>query len=240
MTLFGRSALKSALRRSCCWILAIALVVQALPTLAFADAMAAPSSVSGATQINYPPLLIGPGDMVGVTVYGETGLPDRYLVDSTGTIVFPLVGAIVLGGLTQVEASQALTAALSKYLKEPQVTVLVVDSAQYTVSVMGNVVKPGIYLIRGLPTLLGALAQAGGPLPHSDLNDTVLVRDNKSIKMPLGIYFDSSHAAQSQPLIYPGDVILVPESPWPTLAEWGIIASILSSAAILTEAIRAH
>jgi polysaccharide export outer membrane protein len=167
-------------------------------------------------------------------------LPDKYLVDSSGTIVFPLVGAIVLGGLTQVQASQTLSSALAKYLKQPQVTVLVLDSAQYTVSVMGNVVKPGIYLIRGLPTLLGAIAEAGGPLPHSALNDTVLLRNNKSIRMPLETYFDPSQNAQTQPLLYPGDMIYVPASRWPTLAEWGIIATILTSVAVLTEVIRAR
>jgi polysaccharide export outer membrane protein len=142
--------------------------------------------------------------------------------------------------LTQVQASQALGKALAKYLKEPQVTVLVVDSAQYTVSVMGNVAKPGIYLIRGLPTLLGAIAEAGGPLPDTALNSTVLIRGNRSIEMPLGIYLDPSRAAQPQPLLYPGDMIYVPSSHWPTLAEWGIIASILSSTALLIEVIRNH
>lgn len=226
------------MRRFICSVLTVAIVVQTLPLRAKTDSE--PIAISLSAQANYPPFLIGPGDMLSVTVYGEKDLPDKYLVDSSGTVVFPLVGAISLGGLTQVQASQVLTTALEKYLKQPQVTVLVVDSAQYTVSVMGNVAKPGIYLIRGLPTLLGAIAEAGGPLPHSALNSTVLLRNNKSLNMPLEVYFDPSKGVQDQPLLYPGDMIYVPPSRWPTLAEWGIIASILSSAAILTEVIRAR
>ncbi|HTA17095.1 MAG TPA: polysaccharide biosynthesis/export family protein, partial [bacterium] len=147
------------------------MILQAVPVLAFADPAPAPVSTtapasapapapeSAATRSQYPPFLIGPGDMLSITVVGEKEMPTVYLVDSAGTIEFPLVGPMVLGSLTQLEAAEVLTKALSKYLNDPQVTVLVTDSAQYTVSVMGNVVKPGKYLIRGLPTLMGALAQ---------------------------------------------------------------------------------
>src|SRR5665213_289186 len=232
---FGQRRVGSASRRVLCWVLSFALVLQTFPVFAFAH----PPRRSGRAAIPspYPPFLIGPGDMLSVTVYGEKDLPDKYLVDSSGTIEFPLIGEIILGSLTQVEASRALTHALSKYLRNPQVTVLVTDSAQYTVAVMGNVVKPGKYLIRGLPTLLGALAQAGGPLANSALNSVVLIRDNKSIRMPLNVYFEPGNIAQSQPLIYPGDVLYVPVSPWPTFGEWAIVASLLTSAAVLAEAV---
>ncbi|MGH7441547.1 MAG: polysaccharide biosynthesis/export family protein, partial [bacterium] len=222
------------LRRFLCVALALAIPVQFVP-VALSAATSNLPLVGSSVQRKYPPLLIGPGDLLDVTVFGQDPkmLPPSFLVDSDGTIVFPLAGTVKVGGLTQVQASQVLAAALSTYLKDPQVTVLVTDSAQYTVSVMGNVVKPGKYLIRGLPTLLGALAEAGGPLPFSALNDTVLIRDNKSTKVPLGIYLDPSQKVHDQPLILPGDLIYVPQSSWPTPAEWGIIASVVSSAAVL-------
>lgn len=221
------------LRRTFCWILSAALLLQFLPALALADASAGARGVSS----HYPPFLIGPGDMLSVTVFGETDLPDKYLVDSTGAIEFPLVGPVMLVGKTQVQAARVLTRALSKYLHDPQVTVLVTDSAQYTVSVLGNVVKPGIYLIRGLPTLLGALAEAGGPLPNSALDSVVLVRGDKTIRMPLDIYLQPHPLAQSQPLLYPGDILYVPTSVWPSIAEWAIIASLVSSAAVVADAL---
>ena len=236
-------------RRFLCWALSLGMILQAVPVLAFADPAPAPVSTtapasapapapeSAATRSQYPPFLIGPGDMLSITVVGEKEMPTVYLVDSAGTIEFPLVGPMVLGSLTQLEAAQALTRALSKYLNDPQVTVLVTDSAQYTVSVMGNVVKPGKYLIRGLPTLMGALAQAGGPMANSDLHNVVLMRGNETFKMPLDIYLQPHNIAQSQPLLYPGDILYVPTSPWPTFAEWAIIASLLSSAAVLADAV---
>src|ERR1700677_1147412 len=99
------SRLKARPRRVLCWVLSFAMALQALPLLAFAD----PPTPAVA---QYPPFLIGPGDMLSVTVYGEKDLPDKYLVDSTGAIEFPLVGPVMLGSMTQLEASQALPRAL--------------------------------------------------------------------------------------------------------------------------------
>jgi protein involved in polysaccharide export with SLBB domain len=87
--------LGKALKRSFCWVLALSMITQAFPVLAMADP--APMAVTNPAQSDYPPFLIGPGDMLSVTVYGEKDLPDKYLVDSSGTIVFPLVGEIKLG-----------------------------------------------------------------------------------------------------------------------------------------------
>jgi polysaccharide export outer membrane protein len=238
-------------RRTVCLSLALGLALQGLPA-----AMAAATVLESTTPVmpreaktaadlpttvehfQYPPFLIGPGDLLTVNVFGEHDLPTSFLVDSAGTIVFPPIGAVDLGGLTQVEASQVLTAALAKYIKDPMVTVLVSESSQYTVSVIGNVQKPGKYLIRGLPTLLGAVAEAGGPMPNSALNSTVLVRGNRTYELELGHFLDTGRGSQPQPVLLPGDIIYVPASRWPTLGDWGIIVSILTSVAVLYELAR--
>lgn len=239
--------ISSSVQKILIFSLAFAFVVLGARGLR-ADDEAAPSSSGPGAEIlsreglplmtehfRYPPFLIGPGDLLAVNVFGEKDLPTSFLVDSSGTIVFPPIGAVDLGGLTQVEAARVLTAALARYIKDPMVTVLVTDSAQYTVSVIGNVVKPGRYLIRGMPTLLGALAEAGGPLPNTALNRTVLVRANKTYELSMGNYLDTGGGTQLEPVLFPGDIIYVPASRWPTLGDWGIIASILTSAAILYE-----
>jgi polysaccharide biosynthesis/export protein len=236
------NAVPPFVRRGLCWLFIFALPMQLLPLALNAEALPmvpADGEFASPSHFKYPPLLIGPGDLLNITVFGEDPkeLPPSFLVDSTGAIVFPLVGSVYVGGLTQVQASRVLARKLRKFLRDPQVTVLVTDSAQYTVSIMGNVVKPGKYLIRGLPTLLGALAEAGGPLPNSALNDAVLVRDDKSTKVSLGLYLNASDLPHEEPLILPGDLLYVPVSPWPTIAEWGIIATVVSSAAVLSDAL---
>ncbi len=183
--------------------------------------------------LRYPPFLIGPGDLLTVNIFGNQGFPKEYLVDSDGSIYFPLVGSVNVGGLSQAQASVKLAQRLTRYIVDPRVTVMVKDSSQYTVSVMGNVVKPGKYLIRGQPTLLGALAEAGGPMPASALNRAVLIRDERAYKVNLENYFEPGAKPRKEPIILPGDVVYVPASNWPTWGEWGIIASIVSSLAIL-------
>jgi polysaccharide export outer membrane protein len=209
--------------------------------LAFSCALPCPllcSQSSGVEVAGYPPLLIGPGDILNITVYGEKDLPSTYLVDSAGAIVFPLVGDLHLAGLTQAKAGEELAGRLSKYQKDPQVTVLITETAQYTIAVLGHVARPGKYRIRGLPNLLSAIAEAGGPLPHSSLNSTVLVRGEERLTLALGDFLSSSADLKPQPLLYPGDVLFVPQSPWPTIGEWGIIVGILTSAVVLSTALK--
>ena len=199
------------------------------------------SQAAGVDEAGYPPFLIGPGDILNITVFGEKDLPSTYLVDSTGAIVFPLVGDLRLAGLTQGKAGEELAARYSKYQKDPQVTVLITETAQYTISVLGNVARPGKYRIRGLPNLLGAIAEAGGPLAHSSLNSTVLVRGETRSALLLGDYLSyTSSGLKPQPLLYPGDVIYVPPSPWPTIGEWGIVMGILTSALVLSTSLRSR
>jgi polysaccharide export outer membrane protein len=212
--------------RVLCWGLALSLALPA--SLAFA---------AGGLPDQYPPFLLGPGDLLDITVYGEEGLPKAFLVDSSGTIVFPLVGELSLSGLTQAQASERLAQSLSKFQKSPQVTVLVTESAQYNVSILGNVARPGKYRIRGLPNLLSALAEAGGPLPNSALNKTVLVREDHASLLLLGDYL-STGTVPPQPLLYPGDVIYVPHSFWPSIGEWGIIMGIVTSGILIANSLQ--
>ena len=214
------------MRRALCGFLALWLAVP-VPLLLASESL--PES--------YPPFLIGPGDLLNITVYGEKDLPTAFLVESDGSIVFPLVGEITLGGLTQALAGERLATALAEYQKEPQVTVLVTESAQYNIAIIGNVSHPGKFRIRGLPNLLNAVAEAGGPLPGSSLNRTVLVRGDRSSILPLGDYLSEGDRMPPQPILYPGDLVFIPRSPWPTIGEWGIIVGLISSGILIANSL---
>lgn len=223
--------------------------------LVFAPVMsfAAPSASSpkaasskasaGKTDNTYPRLVIGPGDLLSIFVYGENGvvgasgtpgglneLPSDYQVDSDGVIVFPFIGRVKLKGLTPVEASEQIAKLLSKPRK---VTVLIRDSSTFWVSVLGNVPKPGRYQIKGWPTLLSALSEAGGPLPDTDMGGAILIHQGEKARINLDKYLRDTGERTEAPYLYPGDVLLVQRSGWPTTGEWAIIASILASGAII-------
>jgi polysaccharide export outer membrane protein len=202
----------------------------------------AKATATPGTESSYPTLVIGPGDLLTIFVYGENGLvgsgpggaldqlPTAYQVDSDGVILFPFLGRVRLGGLTPVEAGEKIARLLSKPRK---VTVMVAESSTFWVSVLGNVPKPGRFQITGRPTLLSALSEAGGPLPDTDLGGAILVHGKEKTKVDLGKYLKDTDVKMQDPYLYPGDVLLVQRTGWPTTGEWAIIASILASGAII-------
>jgi polysaccharide export outer membrane protein len=188
-------------------------------------------SVGGVGGDNgYPPLLIGPGDLLDIAVYGEEELPLEYQVDATGIITYPYVGNVYLSGMTPAEASDKMARLLAKPRK---VTVLIKESNTYWVSVMGHVDKPGKYQIRGRPTLLSALAEAGGTLPGAKLSSSILIHKGYKTKVDLDRFLKGSGEIGPEPLLYPGDALVVPKSGKPSMGELAIVASILASLAVV-------
>ncbi len=196
----------------------------------------------------YPPLLIGAGDLLTITVVGyehrtgaaamalsngDVDIPTDYIVESDGNIFFPFIGNILIAGCSQAQASELLMKKLAQYIKFPQVIVLIKSSNNYNVTVLGQVTKPGIYSIRGKPTVLSAVSEAGGPIANADLGGSILIHNGKKTKFNLGRYLLNVNDYREPPPIYPGDVIMVPKDGWPSVEEWAIIASIISSAAFI-------
>ncbi|MGH7740187.1 MAG: polysaccharide biosynthesis/export family protein [bacterium] len=212
---------------------------------------AATSASSTPTPAAYPSMLIGPGDLLDITVLGydpgissgsSTGssaetLPSTFLVDSDGKILFPFIGQVSLGGLSQIQASELLMKKLKKYMKYPQATVLIQTSNTYNVSVLGDVTHPGQFPIRGKPDVVSMIAQAGGPAPNPDLGGVLLTRGDKKIQINLGKYLTDKNFHKTSPTVYPGDVIYVPDNPWPTLKDVGLFLSIIISGAIAASVI---
>jgi polysaccharide export outer membrane protein len=152
-------------------------------------------------------------------------------VDADGIIVFPFLGRVKLAGLTSTEASEKIAGLLSKPRK---VTVLIQNSDTFWVSVLGNVAKPGKYQILGKPTVLSALAEAGGPLPDTDLGGTILLHNGFKTKINFNDYLSGEGRIGPDPYLYPGDMLMIQRSAWPDLGTIAIVASILASAAVVT------
>jgi len=112
-----------------------------------------------------------PGDLVQISIYElfQEGVPlvSQFLVSETGHISIPEVGRVQAAGLTETQLEDEIKRALSpNILKEPTVTVILMDSQQRTFSILGNgVPRPGRYLIPRYDfRLTDALATAGGPM----------------------------------------------------------------------------
>lgn len=121
--------------------------------------------------------VIGPKDVLKITVWGHKDLSDLYSVSLEGTITLPLIGKVKAEGLTEVELRKQLTELLGEYLVDPQVLVSVAEYQSKKVLVLGEVNKPGAFPLKGRTTLLDAISKAEG-LTKDAADQLVLVRQH--------------------------------------------------------------
>ncbi len=156
--------------------------------------------------------LIAPGDVIGVTVFGEPDLTlEKLPVDDAGFIQFPLIGSIQVSKMTPASASALIASKLStRFLRSPSVTLNVVEQSGQIVSVEGQVAKAGVYPVGPQTTLLGAIALAQSPTPIAKLDEIIIFRTVNNQRMVAR--FDLSRiraGADPDPQILGGDAVVV-------------------------------
>jgi polysaccharide export outer membrane protein len=174
---------------------------------------------SGEVQVNVPRSVLGADDTVEIKVYLEDSLSSLYEIDSDGLITFPLLGAVLVAGLTPAELAERIrTGLLDGFLRDPQVTVIVVEFNSRQVSIIGEVKKPGRYAYRDGMTLVQAIADAGGTTGSALLSSMQVTRtlestETRQSKKNFVVPFRDITLGRSAdfPLL-PGDVVVVQES----------------------------
>lgn len=169
------------------------------------------SSLAKAADADYR---LGPGDLLRVNVFGSPELSGEVRVSETGNITYPLIGQVQVAGKspTQIEAQLVSAFADGGYLRQPQVSVLVMEYRSQKVSVLGHVTKPGQYSLQSTSRLLDVLAEAGGPLREAAADTATLMRkDGSKASIDLTALF-SGDPAQNQ-VVTGGDTIYVPPAP---------------------------
>jgi len=112
-----------------------------------------------AQQTDY---VIGPQDVMTITVWGQETLNGKFAVEADGTFTFPLIGRVQAGGLTLRALEAELRGRLADgFFTRPQVSVAVEQYRSQRVFVVGEVRSPGPYPLTGDMTLIEALARAG-------------------------------------------------------------------------------
>lgn len=162
------------------------LICFALAALA---ACASPSTLPSGEQayVHFPPpdadragndYRIGAQDKINITVFQEPELSLQDVqVDAGGNILLPLIGSVTAAGRTTSELSQEIAERLdSRFLVDPQVSVIVSSSVSQKVVVEGSVTEPGVYEVRGRTTLLEALAMAKGPSRVAQFDEVAIFR----------------------------------------------------------------
>ena len=158
---------------------------------------------------------IRPGDILQVTVWKEEGMDREMAVLPDGTITFPLAGTIMLQDLTLVAAQNLIKEKLKNTVPAASVTVMVKSPMGHTVSVLGQVVKPGELVMGRRMNVMQALSQAGGLTPYASESGIVVLRDVKgektSIEYPYNDIAKGRHFENDVDLVA-GDVIFVPDA----------------------------
>jgi polysaccharide export outer membrane protein len=163
-------------------LLQFSAVVTLLSSAVAAHAQAA-TAAAGAKAVSTD-YVLGAGDVIKVTVFQSPELSLEARIPESGVVSYPLLGDVVLGGLTISQAEKRLAEGLlaGKYLKQPQVSILVTQLRGSQASVLGNAVRPGRYSLELANTRLSDLmALAGGVAPDgSDLLTVVGTRRRTS------------------------------------------------------------
>lgn len=134
---------------------------------------------------------LGAGDLVRIIVYEHDDLTTEDRITDSGTLSFPYLGEVTVGGLTKGEAENRLTSLLSagKFIKNPQVSVRILQYREPKVSVLGLVNRPGRYPVEPFKTVLDALADAGGLSPLAEDQVVVLRREgDKTTKYQINLH----------------------------------------------------
>ncbi len=129
---------------------------------------------AAAAYAQEPP--IKPGDVISLTVLGEPDLTKKFPVDQDGNITLPLVHQVQVAGLTPAEATAVITTKLKKLIKNPQVTIDLVEPAKIQITVSGEVKTPGIVMIASGSKLVDAITSAGGYTANADLSKVTVSR----------------------------------------------------------------
>jgi len=117
---------------------------------------------------------VGEGDVLRVLVYDNPDLNTTTRISGQGTVIFPLIGEMTVGGLTVSQVAQKIGRALANgYIRDPQVSVFVEEFRSQRVTIMGEVRTPGLHELRGSTSLMELISKAGGLTPDADFQATI-------------------------------------------------------------------
>jgi polysaccharide export outer membrane protein len=196
--------------------LVLALAVAA--AIAWGGRCLASQESTAAVQGCMAAYLIGPEDVLDITVWKNTDISRTVPVRPDGKISLPLLNDVQASGLSPMQLRDALTKALSAFIPEPAVSVLVREIHSFKVTVIGLVKTPGRYELKDRATVLDVLALAGGPTEFAARSRIVVVRqDRATAAVQIPFAYDKLMAKPGPKsdspdnfCVKPGDVIVVP------------------------------
>ncbi len=196
--------------RYTCWavcfmVLCLAAVVQASET----EPIAVPSPEAGWSG----PFRIGAGDVLNVFIWKHKELSTIVTVRPDGKINYPLIGEIEAKGLTLGEIEERINKQLKQHIQDPQVTVILEATHSFRIFVLGEVMQPGVFDLKGPVTVIQALAMARGLTTFASRNKIFIVNpargNDQRIPFSYSKFVQGEDTNQNV-MLRPGDTVIVP------------------------------
>lgn len=167
--------------------------------------------VLGAAQSVAADYVIGAQDKLEIRVFRVEDLSFKEIVvDAGGNVQLPLIGTVPAAGRTTQQLADQIAAALRvRYMRDPQVSVSVIEAASQKVTVDGAVTKPGVYVMQGRTSLLQAIAMAEGPSRVADLRSVAVFRNQGGQRLVAVFDLASIRRGEAEDPIVRGDDVIV-------------------------------
>jgi polysaccharide export outer membrane protein len=153
------------------------------------------------------------GDSITVSVWKELELQRKVIIRPDGRFSFPLAGEVQAAGRSADEVRVDIESQLKKYIPEAVVAVMVEDVSGNRVYVIGQVNKPGMYVMNPQLTVIQALSLAGGSTPFAKLDNISVIRGTGTSQKTMPFRYDQvvdGKSLQQNIALESGDVVLVP------------------------------
>ncbi len=158
---------------------------------------------------------LGPGDTIAISVYRQPDLTTTTTVPSSGIIFVPLAGEIPVLNDSALLLRRKLTDRLAQYLVDPQVSVNITVHRSRKVMVLGEVERPGVFLIEEPTSALEIIARAGGFTEEAAKTRVILAREEGTQLVPHVLNIQDVYQAKDvngNLALRRGDIVYVPKS----------------------------
>lgn len=177
-------------------------------------ALLAPGAFAASPTVPDAPYTVKPGDTLLVSVWKEPELQHKVLVEPDGTFTFPLCGQIDAHDKTVAQLQQQISTHLAHYITDPVVTVSLQKIAGNRIYVIGQVSKPGAFVVNPRVDVIQAIAMAGGTTPFASLGNIKIIRRTAGGGQQ-ALPFDYNDVVHGNDLsqnvtLEAGDVVVVP------------------------------
>ena len=161
---------------------------------------------------------LGDGDNIRITVFQNPDLTLETRVTETGTITFPLIGLVKIGGLTIASAADTIAKALQagNFIQKPQVNIQLLRNLGNQVSVLGQVGRPGRFPLETFSTRLSEMLAIAGGISAGGADSVIVTgtREGKPFRKEIdvvGMFLDNR--LQDDLIVAGGDVVYVHRQP---------------------------